>query len=86
MDAEERKNQMAVLAGTTSEEDYARMQKDGFTPDSMTSNTIVTETDKIKAMLAKAGVDISFLEMILIWNSSLRLPEVHRLQRRLCRS
>ncbi len=60
MDAEERKNQMAVLAGTTSEEDYARMQKDGFTPDSMTSNTIVTETDKIKAMLAKAGVDISF--------------------------
>lgn len=60
MSAEERKNQMAVLAGTTSEEDYARMQKDGFTPDATTSNTIVTETDKIKAMLAKAGVDISF--------------------------
>lgn len=59
MDATERKNQMAVLANTTSEEDYARMQEDGFSLDSTTTNTIVTETDKIKAQLAKAGVDIS---------------------------
>ena len=60
MSAEQRKNQMAVLAGTTSPEDYARMQEDGFSLDETTSNTIVTETDKIKAQLAKAGVDISF--------------------------
>lgn len=59
VDAAERKNQMAVLANTTSEEDYARMQEDGFSLDSTTTNTIVTETDKIKAQLAKAGVDIS---------------------------
>lgn len=59
MDAETRRNQMAVLANTTSAEDYARMQEDGFSLDSTTSNTIVTETDKIKAQLAKAGVDIS---------------------------
>ncbi|MBP3487151.1 MAG: hypothetical protein J6K53_02020 [Roseburia sp.] len=60
MSAEQRKNQMAVLAGTTSAEDYARMQEDGFSLDETTTNTIVTETDKIKAQLAKAGVDISF--------------------------
>lgn len=60
MDAAERKNQMAVLANTTSPEDYAKMQEEGFSLDETTSNTIVTETDKIKAQLAKAGVDISF--------------------------
>lgn len=60
MDATERKNQMAVLANTTSPEDYARMQEEGFSLDETTSNTIITETDKIKAQLAKAGVDISF--------------------------
>lgn len=60
LDAAERKNQMAVLANTTSPEDYAKMQEEGFSLDETTSNTIVTETDKIKAQLAKAGVDISF--------------------------
>ena len=60
MDATERKNQMAVLANTTSPEDYAKMQEDGFTLDDTNTHTIVTETDKIKAQLAKAGVDISF--------------------------
>ena len=59
LDAEERKNQM-VLSNTTSPEDYAKMQEDGFSLDDTTTNTIVTETDKIKAQLAKAGVDISF--------------------------
>ena len=60
LDVEERKNQMAVLSNTTSPEDYAKMQEDGFSLDDTTTNTIVTETDKIKAQLAKAGVDISF--------------------------
>lgn len=59
LDATERKNQMAVLSNTTSPEDYAKMQEEGFSLDATTSNTIVTETDKIKAQLAKAGVDIS---------------------------
>lgn len=60
VDATERKEQMAVLANTTSAKDYARMQEEGFSLDETTSNTIITETDKIKAQLAKAGVDISF--------------------------
>lgn len=59
LDAAERKNQMVVLANTTSAEDYAKMQEEGFSLEETTSNTIVTETDKIKAQLAKAGVDIS---------------------------
>ncbi|MDD6306873.1 MAG: DUF6240 domain-containing protein [Clostridiales bacterium] len=59
MDATERKNQMAVLSNTTSGEDYAKMQEEGFSLDATTSNTIVTVTDKIKAELAKAGADVS---------------------------
>lgn len=59
MDATERKNQMAVLSNTTSEEDYIKMQEEGFSLDTTTSNTIVTVTDKIKAELAKAGIDVS---------------------------
>ena len=59
MDAGERKAQMAVLAETTSPEDYKKMQEEGFSLDDTTSNKIVTVTDKIKAQLAKAGEDIS---------------------------
>lgn len=59
MDAGERKAQMAVLAETTSPEDYKKMQEDGFSLDDTASNKIVTVTEKIKAQLAKAGVDIS---------------------------
>ena len=51
MDAGERKAQMAVLAETTSPEDYEKMQEDGFSLDDTTSNKIVTVTDKIKAQL-----------------------------------
>lgn len=57
--AENRLNQMIVLSNTTSAEDYSEMQKDGFSLSDADSATIVTETDKIKAVLAKAGVDIS---------------------------
>ena len=58
MDAFERKNQMAVLSNTTSEEDYAKMQEEGFSLDSTDSHTIITVTDKIKMQLAKAGKEV----------------------------
>lgn len=57
--AEDRKNQMAVVANTTSPEDLQELEKDGFSVMDSDSHTIITETDKIKAVLAKAGVDIS---------------------------
>lgn len=59
LDAAERKNQMAVLSHTVSEEDYMRMQEEGFSLDASATNTIVTAIDKIKVELAKAGVDVS---------------------------
>ena len=59
LDAADRKNQMAVLSHTTSEEDYAKMQEEGFSLDETTGNTIVTVTDKIKMQIAKGGGDIS---------------------------
>lgn len=59
LDATARKNQMAVLSHTTSEEDYAKMQEEGFSLDTTNGNTIVTVTDKIKMQIAKSGGDIS---------------------------
>ena len=55
LDAFDRKNQMAVLSNTVSEEDYARMQEEGFSLESTDAHTIITVTDKIKMQLAKAG-------------------------------
>ncbi len=57
--SETRKNQMVVLASTTSAEDYKEMEKQGFSLSETDSHTIVTVTDKIKTTLAAAGVDIS---------------------------
>lgn len=59
LDATDRKNQMAVLSHTTSEEDYAKMQEEGFSLNETVGNTIVTVTDKIKMQVAKGGGDIS---------------------------
>lgn len=59
LDATDRKNQMAVLSHTISEEDYAKMQEEGFSLDETVGNTIVTVTDKIKMQVAKGGGDIS---------------------------
>lgn len=57
--AEARKNEVAVVANTTSPEDLRQMTEDGFCLTDSDSRTIITVTDKIKAVLAKAGVDIS---------------------------
>ncbi len=61
MDAAARKDQMAVLANTMTPEDYQKLQEEGFSGLRSDSNTIVTVVDKIKAQLAKAGVDISYM-------------------------
>ena len=59
MSAANRKNQMIVISNTASPQDLEEMSKDGFDGLDMDSHTILTVTDKIKAVLAKAGVDIS---------------------------
>lgn len=59
MSATNRKNQMIVISNTASPQDLEEMSKNGFDGLNMDSHTILTVTDKIKAVLAKAGVDIS---------------------------
>ncbi len=59
MSAANRKNQMIVISNTASAEDLAEMGEEGFSSMDMDSHAILTVTDKIKAVLAKAGVDIS---------------------------
>ncbi len=59
MTATNRKNQMIVVSNTASGEDLEEISKEGFSTMDMDSRTILTVTDKIKAALAKAGVDIS---------------------------
>ena len=54
-----RSNEIAVVANTTSTEDLKKMEEDGFSISDADSHTIITVTDKIKAALAKAGVDVS---------------------------
>lgn len=53
------KNQMVILSQTLSPEDYKELEKEGFSFRETDSHTIITVTDKIKAVLAKAGVDVS---------------------------
>lgn len=52
---EQRHNQMAVMANTTSPEDFQKMKEEGFNPTDADTNTIVTVTDKIKAALVEMG-------------------------------
>ena len=59
MSAANRRNQMIVVSNTASAEDLEEMSQDGFSGLDMDSHTIITVTDKIKAVLAQAGVDIS---------------------------
>ncbi len=58
-DAVTMKNEMLFAVDTTSSEDAKRIEEDGFSLVDTKIETVVTETDKIKMQLAKAGVDIS---------------------------
>lgn len=73
MSSANRKNQMVVLSNTASPEDLEEMSKEGFSALDSDSHTIITVTDKIKAVLAKAGVDIS------IYGDSLDVAELEEI-------
>lgn len=57
-DAAMMKNEAMFASNTTSKEDAQQLEQNGYSLTDMEIPTIVTETDKIKAQLAKAGVDI----------------------------
>ena len=59
LSADNRKNEVAVVSNMTSEGDVKKLEEDGFSITDSDSRTIITVTDKIKAALAQAGVDIS---------------------------
>lgn len=53
------RNYMAVMSNSMSDEDFARMLKEGYNPMDMDIETAVTIVDTIKAELIKGGVDIA---------------------------
>lgn len=59
MEVKHYKDQMAAVTNTASADDCAKMDEDGFSLNNTEVKTVVTEMDKIKMELAKAGVDIS---------------------------
>ncbi|MGN0329685.1 MAG: DUF6240 domain-containing protein [Kineothrix sp.] len=58
MDVAAQKNYMIVMSGTMSDEDFARLQKEGGHPGSTEIETVVTIVDEIKAAMAKGGSHI----------------------------
>ncbi len=58
-DAQLMQNQMTVMSHTMSDEDYARMAREGYDPREMDPREAVTILDKIKAELVKGGCNIA---------------------------
>ena len=54
-----RRNYMAVMSNSMSDEDFARLQKEGFHPGSTDIETVVTIVDHIKAALVKGGTNVA---------------------------
>jgi len=59
VDASVQQDYMTVMANTMSEEDYAKLQEEGFHFESMDPEEAVTIVDKIKAELARSGQHIA---------------------------
>ena len=54
-----RRNYMAVMSNSMSDEDFAKLQKEGFHPGSEDIETVVTIVDHIKAALIKGGTHVA---------------------------
>ena len=57
--AQSKKDFMIVMSSCVSGEDLQKMQEEGFTPGSVDVETYVTIVDRIKVMLARAGVEVT---------------------------
>lgn len=58
VDTDVLRDYMTVMSNSMSEEDFARLQKEGCSPMNTEIEEVVTIVDKIKAELAKAGVEV----------------------------
>ncbi len=52
------RNQLTIMSHIMSDEDFAKMQKEGYDPSEMKPEEAVTILDKIKSELVKAGVHV----------------------------
>lgn len=59
VDVATQKNYMAVMSNTMSDEDFAKLQEEGYHPGNTEIETVVTIVDEIKAALAKGGNNIT---------------------------
>ena len=57
-DVDQMRDYLTVMSGCVSDEDLARLQEEGYSPADTDVETMVTIVDKIKAELAKAGVEV----------------------------
>ena len=58
MDVDAYRDYMAVMSNCVSDEDFARMQKDGFNPSEMDFEDSVSIVDHIKAAVMKGGTEV----------------------------
>ena len=58
IDVATQRDYMTVMSNTMSEEDFSRLQRDGYRPGDMDVEEVVTIVDKIKAELVKGGTQI----------------------------
>ena len=58
MDITTRRNYMAVMSNSMSDEDFARLQREGVHPGSTDIETVVTIVDHIKTALMKGGTEV----------------------------
>lgn len=59
MDVQTNLNYMTVMSNTMSDEDYAKLLEEGYQPQDMTPDEVVTVLDEIKVKLAQSGVVIA---------------------------
>ena len=58
IDVATQRDYMTVMSNTMSEEDFSRMQEEGYHPGDMNVEEVVTIVDKIKAELLKGGTQV----------------------------
>ena len=58
IDIATQRDYMTVMSNTMSEEDFSRLQKDGYHPGDMNVEEVVTIVDKIKVELMKGGTQV----------------------------
>ena len=59
IDVAAQRDYMTVMSNTMSEEDFGRLQRDGYHPGDMDIKEVVTIVDKIKAELVKSGTQVA---------------------------